>query len=64
MLLAHEGDRTRVGWVGRDGSAVWSDPLSIPREQVRQVLALEGGALLRLAAGAGDAIVRVDNCLS
>ena len=60
VLLAYEGDSTRVGRVSRDGSAAWSDPLPIPREQVRQVVALEGGALLRLAAGAGEALVRVD----
>lgn len=60
VLLAHAGERTHAGWIALDGSAVWTAPLPISGDRVSQVIPVERGALLRMAAGAGEALVRVE----
>ena len=60
LVLDHDGDTTRVGWKAADGAVTWTQPLSVPRDRIRQVLLLPAGALLHLSAGAGEALVQVD----
>jgi hypothetical protein len=58
-VTVHEGEATRVAWIGESGEPLVSAPLPVERADVLQILAGARGAYLRLAAAPGEAVVAV-----
>jgi hypothetical protein len=58
-LAVHDGDTMRIAWIEARGGAVLSEALTLPRADVRQILAGEASAWLRVTAGPGEALLEI-----